>query len=41
MRERGAMLSDPMETPVCFMAFGTDPEGHAYMIHQRKTAVNA
>jgi predicted enzyme related to lactoylglutathione lyase len=38
MRERGATLSDPMETPVCFMAFGSDPEGHAFMIHQRKTA---
>lgn len=41
MRERGATLSDPMETPVCFMAFGTDPEGHPYMIHQRKTATGA
>jgi predicted enzyme related to lactoylglutathione lyase len=41
MRERGAMLSDPMESPVCFMAFGTDPEGHAYMIHQRKTTAGA
>ncbi|MDB5043484.1 MAG: hypothetical protein JWN27_4210 [Candidatus Eremiobacteraeota bacterium] len=37
IRERGATISDPMETPVCFMAFGNDPEGHAYMIHQRKT----
>jgi predicted enzyme related to lactoylglutathione lyase len=41
MRERGAMLSDPIETPVCFMAFGNDPEGHAFMIHQRKTAAGA
>jgi predicted enzyme related to lactoylglutathione lyase len=41
MRERGATLSDPMETPVCFIAFGTDPEGHAYMIHQRKTTAVA
>lgn len=36
IRARGATLSDPMETPVCFMAFGTDPEGHSYVIHQRK-----
>ena len=41
MRERGATLSDPMETPVCFIAFGTDPEGHTYMIHQRKTTAVA
>jgi predicted enzyme related to lactoylglutathione lyase len=41
MRERGATLSDPMETPVCFIAFGMDPEGHPYMIHQRKTAAVA
>jgi hypothetical protein len=36
MRTRGAELSDPMETPVCFMSFGKDPEGNAYIIHQRK-----
>jgi len=36
MRERGADLSDPMETPVCFMSFGKDPEGNAFAIHQRK-----
>jgi len=36
-RERGATLSDPMETPVCFMAFGEDPDGNAFVIHQRKT----
>jgi predicted enzyme related to lactoylglutathione lyase len=36
MRERGAELSDPMETPVCFMSFGKDPEGNAFVVHQRK-----
>lgn len=36
-RGRGAELTEPSETPVCFMAFGTDPEGNGYIIHQRKT----
>ena len=35
-RERGLQLSDVMESPVCFMAFGRDPEGNAIIIHQRK-----
>jgi predicted enzyme related to lactoylglutathione lyase len=35
-RERGAQLSDPMETPVCFMSFGEDPDGNVFVIHQRK-----
>jgi predicted enzyme related to lactoylglutathione lyase len=26
IRERGGNVSDPMETPVCFMAFGKDPK---------------
>lgn len=38
MRERGAELSDPMESPVCFMSFGKDPEGNAFIVHQRKNA---
>lgn len=37
MRERGATLSDPMETPVCYMSFGSDPDGNGFIIHQRKT----
>jgi predicted enzyme related to lactoylglutathione lyase len=37
-RERGAMLSDPTETPVCFIAFGKDPDGNAFIVHQRKNA---
>lgn len=36
MRKRGAELSDPMETPVCFMSFGKDPDGNAFVVHQRK-----
>jgi predicted enzyme related to lactoylglutathione lyase len=36
-RERGLKLSDVMESPVCFMAFGQDPEGNSIIIHQRKT----
>src|SRR2546428_7556094 len=35
-RDRGATLSDPMESPFCFMSFGTDPEGNSFAIHQRK-----
>ena len=36
-RSRGLALSDVSESPVCFMAFGQDPEGNAIIIHQRKT----
>jgi predicted enzyme related to lactoylglutathione lyase len=35
-RERGATVSEPMESEVCFMAFGNDPEGNGFIIHQRK-----
>ena len=35
-RAQGATLSDPNETPVCFMSFGEDPDGNAIVIHQRK-----
>ncbi|MDQ2865301.1 MAG: VOC family protein [Candidatus Eremiobacteraeota bacterium] len=35
-RSRGAKLGDPFETPVCFMSFGTDPDGNEFGIHQRK-----
>jgi predicted enzyme related to lactoylglutathione lyase len=34
-RARGLELSDVMETPVCLMAFGKDPEGNSIIIHQR------
>ncbi len=36
-RARGLKLSDVMESPVCFMSFGADPEGNAIIIHQRKS----
>jgi predicted enzyme related to lactoylglutathione lyase len=36
LRERGAQLSEAEETPVCFMAFGRDPDGNTIIIHQRK-----
>jgi predicted enzyme related to lactoylglutathione lyase len=35
-RERGAVLSDPVETEVCFMSFGEDPDGNGIIIHHRK-----
>jgi predicted enzyme related to lactoylglutathione lyase len=37
-RARGATLTDPTESPVCFMAFGSDPDGNPFIIHQRKNA---
>jgi len=36
-RARGAKLSDPQETDICFMAFGDDPDGNTIIVHQRKT----
>lgn len=33
---RGLKVSEPMETPVCFMAHGEDPEGNGIILHQRK-----
>jgi lactoylglutathione lyase len=35
MREKGATLSDPMQTTVCHMSFGEDPDGNGIVIHQR------
>jgi predicted enzyme related to lactoylglutathione lyase len=35
-RSRGLEVSEPMESPVCFMSFAQDPEGNAIIIHQRK-----
>jgi predicted enzyme related to lactoylglutathione lyase len=34
-RSRGATLTETMESPVCVMAFGNDPDGNGYIIHQR------
>lgn len=36
IRANGGTIADPDESPVCRMAFGTDPDGNAYMVHQRK-----
>ena len=41
LRARGAQLSDVIESRVCFMSFGTDPEGNRFMIHQRKSSERA
>jgi predicted enzyme related to lactoylglutathione lyase len=35
-RARGLAISDPMESPVCHMAFGSDPDGNVVIIHKRK-----
>jgi predicted enzyme related to lactoylglutathione lyase len=35
-RSRGAEFSDVIETPVCFISLGTDPDGNQVGIHQRK-----
>jgi catechol 2,3-dioxygenase-like lactoylglutathione lyase family enzyme len=35
-RAKGLALSDVVESSVCLMAFGQDPEGNAIIIHQRK-----
>lgn len=35
-RARGAELGKIMETRVCFMAHGRDPEGNRFVLHQRK-----
>jgi len=36
IRARGGQIADPFEGPVCHMAFGKDPDGNDYVIHQRK-----
>lgn len=36
IRARGGQIADPFESPVCHMAFGKDPDGNDYIIHQRK-----
>lgn len=36
LRERGVQIPDPIESPVCHMTFGQDPEGNGFIIHQRK-----
>jgi predicted enzyme related to lactoylglutathione lyase len=36
LRSHGVTIDDVKETPVCFMAFVTDPEGNKFGLHQRK-----
>lgn len=36
LHARGAELSEVIESTVCFMSFGNDPEGNSFVIHQRK-----
>ena len=36
IRANGGQVGDPQETPVCHMAFGSDPDGNGYIIHQLK-----
>jgi predicted enzyme related to lactoylglutathione lyase len=38
-RSRGAKIDEAFESPVCVMAFGQDPDGNNFIIHQR-TAKN-
>ena len=36
-KARGVEIEDHIEdTPVCFMAFGTDSEGNGFILHKRK-----
>jgi predicted enzyme related to lactoylglutathione lyase len=37
IRERGGELSDPFESPVCYMAMGKDAEGNPIIVHQKKS----
>jgi len=37
IRERGGTISDPFESPVCYMAMGKDSEGNGVIVHQKKT----
>ncbi len=36
IRARGGEVGDPFESTVCHMAFGKDPDGNDYIVHQRK-----
>jgi predicted enzyme related to lactoylglutathione lyase len=33
---RGVTISEVFESPVCYSAFVTDPEGNRFAVHQRK-----
>lgn len=34
--ERGVEITAIMESPVCWFAFATDPDGNSFQIHERK-----
>ena len=36
LKDQGVKVSDVHETPVCWVAFVTDPEGNQFGIHQAK-----
>ncbi len=37
LREKGVPIAmEPIETPVCYMAVVTDPDGNQILLHQRK-----
>jgi len=36
IRSKGGQVSEPSESPVCHMAFGSDPDGNGYIVHQLK-----
>ena len=38
LRARGAQVGEPIESAVCFLVPGKDPEGNAFVIHQRKAS---
>lgn len=38
LRARGVRLTDIVESNVCRMSFGSDPDGNPFIIHQRKAA---
>ncbi len=36
--ERGVEITDVHESPVCYFAFASDPDGNGFGIHERKSA---
>ncbi len=36
LAERGVEITEVMESPVCWFAFASDPDGNSFQIHQRK-----
>ena len=39
--ERGVPITEVHESPVCYFAFATDPDGNGFGIHQRKAGPTA